>query len=139
MNNQNRRPSATNQTTNPQHSVPPSKKATNLNQQGKRKLDLSESEAQALLTLNKFEADQKPKTHPPLKLLAIAIALIVIAVIAGYAVESAKPGESSNSSNSANDVGLPNQSPPSSGSGVSNQINQDVKSCSNPVNAALVC
>lgn len=105
----------------------------------KPKPQFSDSEAQALLSISNLQTDRHPKTKLPLSLLITIAALVVIVIAASYALSALKHGTRANTANSSNSLGLPNQSVPSSGKGVSNQINQDVKSCSNPVNASLVC
>ena len=108
------------------------------NQQNKPVLNMSDSEAQSLLSINNLQAWQQPKTKPPTKLLIAALALIVFAILVSVLLGSYKPGGGSKST-SAGGLGLPNQSNPTSGNDVNNQINQDTKTCSNPVNASLVC
>jgi hypothetical protein len=137
MDNQNQQPTATAQTDNPQSVTPVTQTVAAANQPPKPTLNLSDSEAQALLTINNLQAAQQPKTHRPRsKLLILAAALIIVAVVVGFLVGAYKPGGSKSPSST---FGLPNQSEPTSGSETTNQINQDVKSCSNPLNAVTSC
>jgi hypothetical protein len=62
-----------------------------------------------------------------------------VLILVGYLLGGLKSGGGSNASNSSNGVGLPNQSNNYTGNGTTKQINQDVNSCSNPVNAVTTC
>jgi hypothetical protein len=137
IDSQNQQPIATAQTGGPQSVTPVIQTVMTANQPPKPTLNLSNSEAQALLTINNLQAAQQPKTHRPhSKLLILAVALIVVAVVVSFLVGAYKPGGSKSPSST---FGLPNQSEPTSGSETSSQINQDVKSCSNPLNAVTSC
>ena len=96
---------------------------------------MSDKDAQAILALNNLQSNKPIRTKPPIKLLIIAAILIILVVIASYIMSSFKPGTNPAPAG----LGFPAQGNPSSGRGVSKQINQDVKSCSNPLNATLVC
>jgi hypothetical protein len=136
MDNQNPQPITPDRATTKQPVVSQTEAAIPTNQQDKPKLDLSSSEAQSLLVLNDLQAGKQPKTKVPIKLVTIITVLIMVAVLASFLLGAFKPGGSSKTSGG---VGLPSQSDPSSGSGASNQINQDVKACANPLNATTVC
>ena len=138
MDNQNHPPVASAQPPNPQPGMPPAQTVTGGNQPGKPKLQLSDSEARDLLMLHNLQAAQQPKAKVPIKLVITILGLIVFVVVVSVLLGSFKPGGSSTSS-SPGGLGLPNQSSPTSGSDVTNQINHDVKACSNPVNATLAC
>jgi|HubBroStandDraft_1064217.scaffolds.fasta_scaffold816189_1 hypothetical protein len=138
MDNQNPQPTVPSQLNEGQSVTPQPQTVAPANEQDKPKLDLSSSEAQSLLVLNNLQTSQQPKTKLPTKLLIVIIALILLVVITSFLVGAFKPGGTPKSSNPGG-LGIPNQSDTNSGSGVSKQINQDVKSCSNPVNAATVC
>jgi hypothetical protein len=138
MDNQNQQLTATGQTTNQQSVVPPTQTITVANQLVKPRLNIFDSEAQSILSINNLQVTQHPKTKAPIKLVIAAMGLIVIVVLVSYLIGSFKPGRGSNSSISGG-LGLPSQSNPTSGSGVSKQINQDVKTCANPLSAATVC
>ena len=100
----------------------------------KPQLNLSDKEAQALLALNNVSVKQS-RSKPPLKLLIMIGLLLAFVLIASFMASAFKPATKPNS----NGLGLPNQSNPSNSQGVTNQINRDVKTCSNPLNATLVC
>jgi len=139
MDSQSSQPVAPNQPTNSQPVAPQTRPAVPVSQSTKPKLHLSDSAAQDLLALHNLQAGRQPKTKFPGKLLMIIAALIALAILTTYLVGVVKPGSSSQSPNSDGGLGLPSQSNSSNGNGTSNQINQDVKSCSNLVNAATVC
>jgi hypothetical protein len=104
------------------------------------KLNLSASEAQSLLALNGLQAPKVNKTQLPTKLIILIAGLIVFAIVTSYLVAAVKPGSNTSSSGAGSSLlGLPKQSNTNSANGTSNQINQDVKTCSDPVNAATVC
>jgi 8-oxo-dGTP pyrophosphatase MutT (NUDIX family) len=108
--------------------------------QPKPELQVSDAEAKALLLINNLQASQQPKTKSPVKLkLLIAVAgLIIFVVIASMLVGAFKTKGSSLTSGSSG-LGLPTQTNPSKGSDVTNQVNQDVKACSNPLNGITSC
>jgi hypothetical protein len=139
MDHQSQQPVASGKTTNPQPVEPLTRPVTVANQQDKPKLNISDNEAQAILTINNLQARQKPKTKPPIKLLIAVLGLILVVVLVSFLLGAFKPGGNSKSSNPVSGLGLPNQSNPKSGKDVSNQINQDVNACSNPLNATTVC
>ncbi|HET9098508.1 MAG TPA: hypothetical protein VFN51_02725 [Candidatus Saccharimonadales bacterium] len=103
----------------------------------KPSLNLSDAEAQALLLVNGVQAAQVRHKKLPLGILITVASLIILAVMAALVVSSLKPGGGVKSGSSS--IGLPNQASPSTGGDVTNNINQDVQTCSNPVNASLVC
>jgi hypothetical protein len=107
------------------------------NQQTTPKAALTESQAESILALNNLQAPKRTTTVLPTKLLIIIGVLITMAILASYLVSSIKPGSSSHTSGSS--LGLPAQSDTNTTNGASQQINQDVKTCSNPINAATVC
>ncbi len=98
---------------------------------------ITDSQAQAILEINNLQARQQPKNKFPIKYLIITAFVIVLTIIASFFMGSFNSTKKTNSSGLT--IGLPKQSNATSGRGVSNQINQDVKACSNPVNAALIC
>ena len=104
----------------------------------KAKLNVSDAEADAILQLNGPTINSMPKSSPPIKLLIAALVLITLAVVASYLIGAYSPSKSS-AKTSSGGIGLPTQGNPSSTHGVTNQINKDVKTCSNPLNATLVC
>jgi hypothetical protein len=139
MDNKGQQPATTSQTANPQPVVSPPQTVAAANPQDKPKLDISDNEAQAILMINNLQGRQKPKTKPPIKLLIAVLGLILVVVLVSFLLGAFKPGGGTKASNSGSGIGLPNQSNPTSGNDVSKQINQDVNTCSNPVNATTVC
>lgn len=105
----------------------------------KAALSVSDAEAKALLLINNLEASKQSKRKLPLGIIISIVSLIIMAVVVSMLVGSFKSGGNAGSGGSLGGVGLPGQSSPSTGHDVSNNINQDVKTCSNPVNATLVC
>jgi hypothetical protein len=102
------------------------------------KLNVSDAEADAILQLNGPTINSQPKSSPPIKLLIAALVLIALAVVASYLIGAYSPSKNPSKASSGG-IGLPTQSNPSNTHGVTNQINKDVKTCSNPLNATLVC
>lgn len=70
-------------------------------------------------------------------LYAAVIALIILALTVTLVTSLSKP--SGTSTNSAGILSVPNAPNATGNSGLSNQVKQDVKTCSNVVNAALMC
>lgn len=103
----------------------------------KPKPAITEHEAQALLALNNLQSAPPRKANLPINLVIAMAVLIILAIASSFLLGAFKPGSSK--ANGSGSIGLPNQSPTSTGRGVNRQINQDVKTCSNPVNATLVC
>ena len=100
-------------------------------------LAISDKEAQALLAINHMQAPKVSKIELKTKLLIAVVGLILVAVITSVLLGSVGPGGTPKASNLTGPGS--SDSNPTSGNGVSNQINQDVKSCSNPVNAVSEC
>lgn len=98
---------------------------------------ISDEQVEALLKVSNVEAILKHKQKRPTSLLITVLVLIVLVVVATYAVGYLKHGTKSNPTSSLSGS---NQSMSSGQTqSVTNQVNQDVKTCSNPVNASLVC
>lgn len=139
MDHQSQQPVTNAQTTNSRPVEPLAQTVAAANQQDKPQLDLSVNQAQALLTINNLQPRQQPKTKLPIKVVIAILGLITLVVLISFALGAFKPGGSLKSSNPASGLGVPNQSDPKNGKDVSNQINQDVNTCSNPLNATTVC
>jgi hypothetical protein len=104
----------------------------------KPELHISDSEAQSILALNNLTTSAPTKAQLPVKLILAIVALIVFAIITSYLLGAVKPGSSTHSSPSG--TGSSNQTTSTAGgNNATSQINQDVKSCSNPLKAATVC
>jgi hypothetical protein len=95
---------------------------------------LGDGEAQAILAINHLQAPTHTKAKLPTKLLIICAALILLVIVTDFLLGTMK-----SKNNTGSSVGLPSQSAPAGGNSTTNQINQDVQSCSNAVNAATVC
>jgi hypothetical protein len=81
--------------------------------------------------------DQALKHKPPVALYVIAAAAVIVLVIVLSLLHQATPkGSSGNNSAGLLTVPTPNNN---NTSGLSNQAQQDIKTCSNVVNAALEC
>lgn len=124
----------------PTASVPPSTTlppgfANGIQAAGRPHPQLDDDAVQSLLTINNLQAGQRPKAKLPRNLLLAIMALIALVIAASYLLGAFKPGASTKPGR----VGLPDQPAARSGKDINNQINQDVKACSNPVNATLVC
>jgi flagellar basal body-associated protein FliL len=100
---------------------------------------MTDSQVEALFAINNLQAKQQSKSKKPKKILIVALSLVVFAILVSYFIGSFKPSSSSPSSSSGGKLGLPQQSSPTSENSATNQVNQDVKACSNPVNAVTVC
>jgi hypothetical protein len=136
MENQNQQPVTPAPPTITPPVVPPQPTVPSVNQQQKPTGIQTNGEAQALLAIQNLQASQQTsKSKLPMKLIIACSALIVLLILTSYLLGAVK----SKGSGSGSSVGLPNQSPTTSGNSTSNQINQDVKTCSNVVNAATVC
>ena len=125
---------STPQTTSP---VKPSTVSNNL-QPNKSNIDVSDIDAKALLAIQNFQTTQPTQKHGS-KMVVISLVMLVLLALIGYFIAAEKPASSSNNSNSSHGVGIPDQSNNFTGNGTTNQINNDVNSCSNPVNAVTTC
>lgn len=137
MDNQNRKPTADDKPLTQQQTTPTSG-LNNANKQAKSSIDVSDIDAKALLAIQNFQTTQPKKKHGS-KLILACLALLAALILVAYLLGALKPGNSNNSSNSSSNIGLPNQSNNYTGNGTTKQINQDVNSCSNPVNAVTTC
>ena len=107
-------------------------------QTAKPTLNVGDAEAQAILLINNLKtANNQPKRNMHLTMIIAITSLIILAVAASMLLSAFKPGASSGSLPGG--AGLPSQSSDSSSGDVTNQVNQDAKSCTNPVNALTVC
>jgi hypothetical protein len=139
MDSQNKQPISPSQIPKQQPLKPIEHEPGNTGQANNPKQAISDAESQALLTITSSGSNQHPKTKAPLRMLisAIVIALFVIlaaSFLLGGGFKSLTKGSSGSSSS-----GSSNQSDPSSTKGTYNQINQDEKSCTNPLTAVSEC
>lgn len=110
--------------------------AVSVNQPAKPEPHVSDADAQALLMTSNIQTMHRQKSKRPTMLLITALTLIVLVIAASYALGSLKHG-----SNSSNSTGGANQSTSTNSQtqSVTNQVNQDVKSCSNLSTAVSQC
>lgn len=94
---------------------------------------LTDTDAQALLTVNNLQGRQPPK-HSNWYVVAIVALALVLAATALYTHSNHTAKNNSKTSNSS--VSLPNSSNPLTNNGT---VNQQVKYCSNVINASTVC
>jgi hypothetical protein len=139
MDNDNQQPTAANHPNNSQGEISPIESVSVVDDHDKTEADLTNLDAQSILAMHNLQATHGMQTKLPTKLIVAIVGLIVFAIVASLLVSSIKPGATAQSSKTNNSFGIPNQANTTTGSGTTNQINQDVKSCSNPVNAATVC
>lgn len=104
------------------------------------KLDISDAQARALLTINNLQSGHVPhkSTKPPIGLLVTFATVVLLVVIASFVLgnHASRTNLNPSSSNSA----TPSSSrPDTNNSSTTNQINQDVNSCSNPLIAVSQC
>ncbi len=88
--------------------------------------------AQALLTISGSGTSQKRRGGMSLGLIISLVTVIVLVVAASYTLSSYKPSKGSSGNNTI-------QSDTNAAKGASNEINQDVNTCSNPAKAAAEC
>jgi hypothetical protein len=101
-------------------------------------LDIPDKAAQALLTINGLGSSQKPKIKlSPMLIIAILV-LVLLVALSDILLGKAKPSGSIPASSSTTS-GESSQSDTSANKNATNQINQYVNSCTNPVNAASEC
>ena len=93
---------------------------------------------QAILLSNGIRPVTIKRATPPWIYIAVAVALLIALALSYLAT---KPNGSASNSNSGSSTGLgvPQAPGSSSSQGLDNQIQNDVKTCSNIVNAALSC
>jgi hypothetical protein len=94
----------------------------------KPQLEVPDTVAQSLLAINGAESQQKTKLRLPIGLLVTIGVVITLLIIASYllgGVRSAQNPQNTNTSTSSQNG--------------DSQVNQDVKSCSNIVNAVSEC
>jgi hypothetical protein len=136
MENQIQQPIAPTKPTIPPPQVAPEQPVPSLDHQQKPKGIQTNGEAQALLAIQNLQlGQQRSKSKLPTKLIITCAAVIVLLILTSYLLGVVK----SKSNGSSSGVGLPSQSNTTNENGTSNQINQDVKTCSNLANAATVC
>ncbi|HUD07348.1 MAG TPA: hypothetical protein VMR34_05685 [Candidatus Saccharimonadales bacterium] len=109
-----------NLTQNPYVSLPP-------------KPNLTEAEAEALLTINRLQPT-KPTKHSKKFPIAIAVLLLIVIATSLYAKSGHSTKKTSGSSSPS--VSLPNANNPVNDNG---SINQQVQYCSNIINGNSVC
>jgi cytoskeletal protein RodZ len=102
------------------------------------KLEVSDETAQALLVVNGTQAGQRQKTKLPVTLIMSIIIVILLAILSNALLGKAKTNGRASTSETTSS-GAASQSDTAPGSSVDNQINQDVNSCANPVNAVSDC
>jgi len=136
MDDQNQQPSVPAKPVPPQPVVAPAPVALASEQIEKPKLDISDETAQALLVVNNIQAGQRQKSKLPVTLIISIAVVILLAILSSALLGKVKSGASTLSSSSTNS-GATSQS--GSAASVDKQINQDVNSCTNPVNAVSDC
>lgn len=136
MDNQEKQPQQ-NQTPTDTSAAQPAPAISSYPPATKPQTNFTDKDAQAILALHNLQASPSRVAKPPTKLLIALAGLIVLVVLMSLLLGYVKP-RSKNQPNSSN-LGIPNQSSPSTTQGVNQQINKDVKACSNAVNATLVC
>jgi hypothetical protein len=137
MDHENQKPTPIDHSTSSQPVQPLVQTEINEGQQSKPDLKMTDGEARALLAMKGLQASERKKAKVPTKLIIAIAALVIGVILVSYLLGALKPG--STHSSSSNGIGLPNQSNSGTGNSTTNQINQDVKACSNGVNALTVC
>jgi hypothetical protein len=141
MDNQNTQPPAPDQPTANQSAMPQAQTIPLTNDPNKPtpSIPISDAEAQSILIVNDLLVGHRSPPRVPVKLLMVVAVLIVLAILASSLLGAAKSKDSAKSTSSGSVPGTSNSSDAGSGSGTSNEVNQDVKACSNPVNALTEC
>ncbi len=135
MDNQDQQPTVRNQQPVRQVATTPATVSLTPNSDHRPKLNLSNEQARALLTINNLEGghvQQHKSKKLPISLLITLATLVIIVIAASIILSGLKPGTSSKTPPS----GSTTSSSPSSNSSsdkTTEQINQDVTSCANPV------
>jgi cytoskeletal protein RodZ len=138
MDNQNQQPLAHTEPASSEPVVAPVRAAVSQAQIEKPKLEISDETAQALLVVNGIQAGQRQKTKLPVTLIISIIIVILLAILSNALLGKVKTNGSTSASKSTNSSSA-SQSDTAPGSSVDNQINHDVNSCANPVNAVSDC
>ena len=138
MDNQDQMPVAHVDPTNPEPVASPTQVTAPTNPVTKPKLDIPDDAARSLLTINSAQSSQTAKHRLPIGIIITILVLIALVVISSFAVGKAKPVVNNGATTSPNS-GASDSSGSSDSNSVNNQINQDVKSCTNPVNAVSEC
>lgn len=107
-----------------------------VNQTAKPEPRVTDADVQALLMTSNIQTMHRQKSKRPTMLLITALILVVLVIVASYALGSLKHGAST-----SNNLGGTSQSSSSNSQtqSVTNQVNQDVKSCSNLSTAVSQC
>lgn len=139
MDDQSRQPLEINQQQTKQPETPTAPGPITHNQDHKTKLNISDEQAQALLAINNLQrSPPKQHTRAPVGLLITLATIVVLVIVASVILSNIKPG--SNTTTTTSGSSTPSSSSSSEkNDGTTNQINQDVNGCSNPLTAISQC
>jgi hypothetical protein len=132
MDNQNQQPIQRTTTTSPPKTASP-------NPVQNPRIKMTDEQAQALLAINLLQNGQSLPTKKsfPMMLIVSLITVVALAIIASVLVGNLKGKTTSNTSSSSSTPSSTNST--ENNDGTTKQINQDVKSCSNPLTAISQC
>lgn len=137
MDNHSERPAPDDQPLPPQPQVISNAGALEPQQAKKANISISDADAQALLAIHNLQSSgntqKNNKVH--IGLIVTVIALVILALFASYMLNGLKVGN--NAKSPANNAAQ--SSSGSSSDTTTNQINQDVHSCSNVTTAVSEC
>ena len=101
----------------------------------KPKAEMSDADVQSLFALNGLQGTPKKKLRLPIGMILTVAVLVILLLVVNYMLGKAKTPQPSNNSANTN-TSTSNESPTQQGE---DQVNQDVNSCSNIVNAVTKC
>lgn len=110
------------------------------NPAGKPTLHISDEDAKALLAIHGLQPTQVHKgPRLPMSLMIALGALIAVVILASYLLGSLKPGSTPGLTPTQSGGAGSNSKSSASGNNITQKINQDVSSCSNPTVAISQC
>jgi hypothetical protein len=108
-------------------------------QPAKPELAVPDAAALALLTVSNVQANTHPERKFPTKMVIAIVALIILVLAASGATGFFKSKQSSDLTGQGSVPAQQNQPGTGNSSDTTKQINKDVQSCTDPVNAVTVC
>jgi len=130
-------PPVTTEQATPQPSMPPAPAPVPISSV-KPSLEIPDAAAQALLAINNVGSSQKTKLRLPVGMIITIIVLILLVAVASTLVGKTSSSKGSTTTSPQTNTGSSSQSDTTENGG-DKQINQDVNSCSNVVNAVSEC
>lgn len=121
------------QSESPTTAEPPLTTTATSPQTNKSEQGISDKTAAALLTINGLESSTHGRSRgaPSFGLIISVVLLVLVVILASFALSAYKPGSSTTGSSSGSDTNATK--------GAANQVNQDLNTCADPVRAAAEC